>query len=123
MKLITAIKSKKMEVSEDSSIYKFKPFDFELIKINAFSEIPVPRSGHRVLCGSKYLYLFGGYNPTIPNNSVVLSEFWRFNFVTKMWQRRAQNKTLPKEAVSFATARKRQNMFVSVFTLTKITMR
>lgn len=44
--------------------YKFKPFEFTVLKNNHNpSQLPLARSGHRVVCNNAYLFSYGGFNP------------------------------------------------------------
>ncbi|XP_018320085.1 kelch domain-containing protein 10 homolog isoform X2 [Agrilus planipennis] len=106
--------------------YKFKIFQFEIVKPNRSNGIPLPRSGHRIVSDSANLYSFGGYNPLILNeegsrdeddfavNSYPLfQELWKFNFASKNWKRYNSRQTLPQELASNAVIR--EGNFLMVF--------
>lgn len=105
-------------------LYKFKPFCVEKVIPYNSSQIPQPRSGHRVVCDSKNLYSFGGYNPHIQNEEddnvdeiwvqsyPLFQELWRFNFASKKWLRYLNRRSLPKELASNAVIRKGNTLMV-----------
>lgn len=104
-------------------VYKFKPFVIEKVHPNVCSSLPKPRSGHRIVCDSKNLYSFGGYNPHIQNDEgsddeiwidsyPLFQELWRYNFASKKWIRYASQTSLPKELASNAVLRKGNTLMV-----------
>lgn len=103
--------------------YLFKPFQVERICPNNKSTLPQPRSGHRVVCDSKNLYSFGGYNPHIQNEDgsddeiwvesyPLFQELWKYNFASKTWTRYFNRRSLPKELASNAVIRKGNTLMV-----------
>ncbi|KAK5645440.1 hypothetical protein RI129_006740 [Pyrocoelia pectoralis] len=97
-------------------VYNFKLYKYE--KVNSNSKKPLPRSGHRIVCDTKNLYSFGGYNPLITQNGderdddelninsyPLFQELWRYNFATKQWKCYSGRRTLPQELASNAVIR------------------
>lgn len=96
--------------------YNFKPFHFEEIMPSVkCTQIPNPRSGHRIAADSKNLYVFGGYNPMfedyqdddaeLRNSFPLFQELWRFNYASKVWTRYNNIRSLPQELASNAVVR------------------
>lgn len=96
--------------------YSFKLLHCEVT--NSTNGTPLPRSGHRIVCDSKSLYSFGGYNPALNTNAEIESrnldtiytyplfqELWKYNFASKKWQKCCKQETLPKELASNAVIR------------------
>uniref|UniRef100_A0A8D8W8E5 Kelch domain-containing protein 10 homolog n=1 Tax=Cacopsylla melanoneura TaxID=428564 RepID=A0A8D8W8E5_9HEMI len=88
---------KSNSTSED--VYKFQPFKLCLeyktdIKkaVKYPNNFPMPRSGHRIVCNSRYIISYGGYNPrSVGSNNRVQSnelykEIWKFDCVHKKWR-------------------------------------
>lgn len=103
--------------------YHFKPFVIRKVHPNSCSPLPQPRSGHRIVCDSKNLYSFGGYNPHIQNDESsgdqiwvesypLFQELWRFNFAAKKWIRYSSQRSLPRELASNAVLRKGNTLMV-----------
>lgn len=103
--------------------YCFKPFVIEKIHPDNKTILPQPRSGHRVVCDSKNLYSFGGYNPHIQNEDgtadeiwvesyPLFQELWRYNFASRTWTRYYNRRSLPKELASNAVIRKGNTLMV-----------
>lgn len=103
--------------------YSFRPFHVERVFPCEKSQVPQPRSGHRVVCDSKNLYSFGGYNPHIQtedeNNDEIwiesyplFQELWRYNFAARKWLRYHNRRSLPKELASNAIIRKGNTLMV-----------
>lgn len=114
----------KMNNKNTKKQYEFKLFCVEkVIPSNKETCLPQPRSGHRIVCDSKNLYSFGGYNPHIhgenENNDEIwiesyplFQELWRFNFASNKWHRYCNRKTLPKELASNAVIRNGNTLMV-----------
>lgn len=94
--------------------YTFKPFVFVEVKPDRKQrgcEIPLPRSGHRVVADNCNLYSFGGYNPLLldmygdPNTYPLFQELWKFNFALKRWKKFCRQDSLPQELASNAVVR------------------
>lgn len=103
--------------------YVFKPFVRKKVSPQALSALPQPRSGHRIVCDSKNLYSFGGYNPHIQSNEgsndqvwvdsyPLFQELWRFNFASKKWVLYSSQRSLPRELASNAVLRKGNTLMV-----------
>ncbi|XP_031351552.1 kelch domain-containing protein 10 homolog isoform X1 [Photinus pyralis] len=101
-----------------NGVYVFKLYKYEKVKSN--SRTPLPRSGHRIVCDTKNLYSFGGYNPLITqsedevrddddelniNSYPLFQELWKYNFATKKWKCYSGRRTLPQELASNAVVR------------------
>ncbi|KAF2883774.1 hypothetical protein ILUMI_22406 [Ignelater luminosus] len=100
-----------MNQSENTNIYSFKLFDFHFVNVNpACTTIPSPRSGHRILCTARYIYLYGGYNPSL--NPPTCQDIWKFNFATRKWKRCAENQNIPNEVTSIAAVRRKHELLV-----------
>lgn len=96
--------------------YAFKIYAYEKIEANnkLSKRVPLPRSGHRIVCDTKNLYSFGGYNPSILNDEArnhdelsvhsfpLFQELWKFNFASKKWVRFNSRESLPQELASNA---------------------
>ncbi|KAI4460735.1 kelch domain-containing protein 10 [Holotrichia oblita] len=99
--------------------YTFKIYVDEKIDPNnkLSKRIPLPRSGHRIVCDTKNLYSFGGYNPSVLNDEhrnhdelsvhafPLFQELWKFNFASKKWVRFSSRESLPQELASNAVIR------------------
>lgn len=103
--------------------YAFQPFSVEKVIPSKKFGLPQPRSGHRVVCDSKNLYSFGGYNPHIQSEDEtddeiwvesypLFQELWRYNFASKKWHRYCSRRSLPKELASNAVIRKGNTLMV-----------
>jgi len=71
--------------------FAFKPYQFEVLKGTTI--VPLPRSGHRVVCDEGNLYSFGGYYLEMANNPLqvlpsqtLFQELWELNSVTNEWR-------------------------------------
>lgn len=97
-----------------SKMYVFRPFAMAEHKPQS-AERPKARSGHRIVCDSKNLYSYGGFNPGISdtdpemqNNSTwiaskpLFKELWKFNLITQRWKQLPQQKNMPNELASNA---------------------
>ena len=51
------------------------------------NEVPMPRSGHRIVTFNGQIFSFGGYNPNSGNSSEanLFQELWKFNLITNQW--------------------------------------
>lgn len=119
--LISPYESRKGLVSP----YEFRPFHVERVAPENKCALPQPRSGHRVVCDSKNLYSFGGYNPHIQNEDEnddeiwiesypLFQELWRYNFASRKWLRYCNRRSLPKELASNAVIRKGNTLMVYI---------
>lgn len=84
--------------------YSFKPYKF--VKCQPVTpkhnsngqQIPIPRSGHRIVCDNVNLYSYGGFNPNVPyydrvmgndedwnNYKPLFREVWKFNLASRIW--------------------------------------
>lgn len=98
--------------------YYFRAFKYEEIKPNKkHGRAPCPRSGHRIVAGTKHLYSFGGYNPLYSGFYVdtypLFQELWRFNYASKVWTLYTNRKSLPQELASNAVV-KRGNLLMVI---------
>ncbi|KAF5292018.1 hypothetical protein FQA39_LY14135 [Lamprigera yunnana] len=106
-----------MRNHKSKNIYVFKLYKYEKVKVAKNGKIPLPRSGHRIVCDSTNLYSFGGYNPLIIHNDdegrdedavnthPLFQELWKFNLATKKWKRFKGRQYLPQELASNAVIR------------------
>lgn len=93
--------------------YLFEPFKVTEVKCRG-SEIPRPRSGHRIACDDVNIYCFGGYNPltTEPVNRTdnptwsrmrpLFKELWSFSIATQKWKQHRVLENMPEELASNA---------------------
>lgn len=101
--------------------YNFRPLKYEpIVPLKQHGhKFPIARSGHRIVCDSKCLYSFGGYNPSprLQNHDIesrpLFREMWKYNFATRKWSKFDNSKTLPLELASNAVIR--LNNFLLVF--------
>lgn len=97
-----------------SKMYAFKPFVFIQHEPQSVQR-PKARSGHRIVCDSKNLYSYGGFNPGISDNDPdmendatwiaskpLFKELWKFNLITQRWKRLPGQKSMPNELASNA---------------------
>lgn len=105
--------------NKNSKPYSFKIFIYEKVEANnkLNKRIPLPRSGHRIVCDTKNLYSFGGYNPSVLNEEArnhdelsvhsfpLFQELWKFNLASKKWVRFNGRESLPQELASNAVIR------------------
>lgn len=93
--------------------YTFVPFKYKKLtplKTPGY-KVPFPRSGHRIVCDSKYLYSFGGYNPLrrLSNEGAgalpLFQEMWKYNYAAQKWIKFDNSKSLPMELASNAAVR------------------
>jgi len=73
------------------------------------TDMPFPRSGHRLLANDRYAVCIGGYNPSLWNEHntqdtyyPILKEVWLFNLLTHRWKKMQTNGVMPKELASHA---------------------
>lgn len=107
--------------------YSFKIFNYEKIEPSSATnkQTPLPRSGHRIVCDTKNLYSFGGYNPSTAENGStqeedqyavqsfpLFQELWKFNFASHKWTRFSSRETLPQELASNAVIRQGNYLMV-----------
>nr|XP_022917539.1 kelch domain-containing protein 10 homolog [Onthophagus taurus] len=110
--------------------YTFKLFKYEKVQVNKkiSRRIPLPRSGHRIVCDTKNLYSFGGYNPAVVRDNMeiedrdddelsihsfpLFQELWKFNFATRRWTRFNCRESLPPELASNAVIRRGNYLMV-----------
>ncbi|XP_013194616.1 kelch domain-containing protein 10 homolog [Amyelois transitella] len=92
--------------------YVFKPFKVTEVKFRGRT-CPRPRSGHRIVCDDVNVYLFGGYNPSLPFNvelesptwspsSPLFKELWTFSIARKRWRLHNLMENIPDELASNA---------------------
>lgn len=107
-------------------LYVFKVYEYEKVKPVKRRKTPLPRSGHRIVCDTKNLYSFGGYNPLTTGNEQdardedefninsypLFQELWKFNFASKKWNRYNGRQTLPQELASNAVIREGNYLMV-----------
>ncbi|KAF2356629.1 Galactose oxidase/kelch beta-propeller [Trinorchestia longiramus] len=95
-----------MNISTTVKPFGITPFKTTLVCTSSaptlnFAEeetIPLPRSGHRMVCVDQKLYIFGGYNPNIEAHcdpywqltKPLFAELWHFNTTTGTWGRMYQ---------------------------------
>lgn len=62
-------------------------FDFEAgnwVSISVQGDAPAPRNGHSVAAVGRKVYLYGGYNETVPGK--YLGDLWAFDLDTLTWE-------------------------------------
>lgn len=67
------------------------------------SQLPIPRSGHRIIYFNGQIFSFGGYNPNTENLDhlhTLLQELWKFNLITKKWQKIELSGLVPSSTAS-----------------------
>lgn len=105
-------------------LYCFRAFKYEEIKPNKkHGKPPCPRSGHRIVAGTKHLYSFGGYNPCYVDTYPLFKELWRFNYASKVWTLYTNRKSLPQELASNAVVRRGNLLMVNPFKYLILTFR
>lgn len=105
--------------------YSFKPL--RLIRCRYKTDqnvlqIPMARSGHRIIASDSHLYSLGGYNPdsnpiiTRRDACILFQELWAFNFATSSWKLLldADNSEMPRELASNALAIYNNVLIVSI---------
>ncbi|KAK5640434.1 hypothetical protein RI129_011245 [Pyrocoelia pectoralis] len=97
-------------MSENDNRYSFKLFDFQLLEPSKDDPVPEQRSGHRIVCNSKSLYLYGGYNPIAPNNGY--QELWEYNFSLKKWRKFDIKDNFPEEVISCSVLRRQDKLVI-----------
>ncbi|XP_018018414.1 kelch domain-containing protein 10 [Hyalella azteca] len=91
---------------EKSSLFGITPFKTTLVcsssppvqTLDKEDKVPLPRSGHRMVCVDRRLFILGGYNPNLEDNcdpfwqltKPLFAELWRFNTVTDTWTKMFQ---------------------------------
>uniref|UniRef100_A0A1E1VXG3 SOCS box domain-containing protein n=1 Tax=Pectinophora gossypiella TaxID=13191 RepID=A0A1E1VXG3_PECGO len=94
--------------------YIFEPFKVTEVRCRG-TEIPRPRSGHRISCDDVHIYCFGGYNPN-PSLSLVgqvenptwtparplFRELWSFHIASRQWKQHRVVENMPEELASNA---------------------
>lgn len=105
----------------------FEPFMVTEVKSRG-SEIPRPRSGHRIACDDVNIYCFGGYNPnpSLPVTSgqidnptwtparPLFRELWSFSLATRRWKQHKVVENMPEELASNAMCMHGKHLMVSV---------
>ncbi|XP_031355710.1 kelch domain-containing protein 10-like [Photinus pyralis] len=97
-------------MNDTDSQYTFKLFNFELVESSEDCPVPEPRNAHRIVCNSKSLYLYGGYNPKAANDGY--QELWEFNFCTKRWRMFDITGNFPEEVISCSVLRRKDKLVV-----------
>lgn len=87
---------------------------FELIPPASGSDCPLERSGHRILVDDGNMYVLGGYNPVVVDESTVedeeelckriFVEMWRFNFFLRQWRQLQMTGDCPKYLASHSAS-------------------
>lgn len=108
-----------------STEYSFKMFRVD--KLQCACKPPLPRSGHRIVCDSRNMYAFGGYNPLtmrheddiendhddfFEDSFPLFQELWRYNYATRRWNRYRFRNTFPEELASNAVIREGNYLMV-----------
>ncbi|XP_014370287.2 kelch domain-containing protein 10 homolog [Papilio machaon] len=100
-------------MTSSSQDYIFEPFKVTEVKFRG-SEVPRPRSGHRIVCDDINIYCFGGYNPVLPLNSIqrvdptwspqrpLFKELWSYCIATRKWTQHKVVQNMPEELASNA---------------------
>ncbi|XP_068224111.1 kelch domain-containing protein 10-like [Palaemon carinicauda] len=113
-------------MSTKKGLYKFKPLVFHPVRprgnLKDGTPLPMPRSGHRIVCYGMSFYSFGGYNPKIPTDEYLddtwqrthplFQELWRFNIVSSTWTRIEGTGGMPEELASHSAVQLGPNMLV-----------
>lgn len=110
---------------KSSTQYAFKMFCVD--KLECACKPPLPRSGHRIVCDSRNMYSFGGYNPLTmrhdddieydqddfsENTFPLFQELWKYNYATRCWKRCRGRNTFPEELASNAVIREGNYLMV-----------
>ena len=95
------------------STYKFQLYNWKRHKVSttrySYSEgdqtrrkrnVPIARSGHRMVYHDGRLYAFGGYNPGLPEREQLFREMWEYNIATRRWKQIEMNGTVPQNLAS-----------------------
>lgn len=106
--------------------FLFEPFKVAEVQCRG-SEIPRPRSGHRIACDDVNVYCFGGYNP-VPSEPVnrtdnptwtparpLFRELWSFSIATQKWKQHRVVENMPEELASNAMCMNGRYLMVSVY--------
>ncbi|KAK3880199.1 hypothetical protein Pcinc_007664 [Petrolisthes cinctipes] len=113
-------------MSSSKGIYRFKPLVFHFVRprgnLKDGTPMPMPRSGHRIVCHGLSFYSFGGYNPKIGPNEYLddtwlmtnplFQELWQFNTVSQKWTRVEGAGRMPEELASHSAVQLGHNMLV-----------
>ncbi|KAK7007729.1 Kelch domain-containing protein 10 [Halocaridina rubra] len=113
-------------MSTKKGLYKFKPLVFQPVKpignLKDGTPLPMPRSGHRIVCYGMSFYSFGGYNPKISSDDYLdeiwhrtqplFQELWKFNIVSNTWTRIEGLGSMPEELASHSAVQVGPNMLV-----------
>lgn len=105
--------------------FLFEPFKVTEVQCRG-SEIPRPRSGHRIACDDVNVYCFGGYNP-VPSEPVnrtdnptwtparpLFRELWSFSIATQKWKQHRVVENMPEELASNAMCMNGRYLMVSI---------
>ncbi|XP_047491266.1 kelch domain-containing protein 10-like [Penaeus chinensis] len=106
--------------------YEFKPLVFQPVRprgnLKDGTPLPMPRSGHRIVCFGLSFYSFGSYNPKITTSEYpddtwqrthpLFHELWQFNIVSSTWTRIEGAGSMPEELASHSAVRLGPNMLV-----------
>lgn len=113
-------------MTSSSQDYIFEPFKVTEVKFRG-SEVPRPRSGHRIVCDDVNIYCFGGYNPVLPLNSIqrvdptwsphrpLFKELWSYCIATRKWKQHKVVQNMPEELASNAMCMNGRYLMVSSF--------
>lgn len=139
-----------LDLLKDSSLlhnlepFRFAPYQLEVIQpsdtrsgtsdaLNEYGAVddgstflrPHPRSGHRVAVDNHYIYVYGGYNPSIsPTDPYLLAqtnwrqtnplfqELWRFSKLTRTWTLLKTTGSQPRELASHCASLLNRNTLV-----------
>jgi N-acetylneuraminic acid mutarotase len=114
-------------------LYSFKPYRWTIVQpqldpwpiSRQKGNIPIPRSGHRMIYFEGHLYSFGGFNPKLINGEFsndeesdsseyypLFMELWQFNTATRRWRKIPITGEVPEQLAShtalFVTRPKRK---------------
>ena len=65
-----------------------------------YRDIPIARSGHRMVFHDGRLYAFGGYNPILPEREQLFRELWEYNIATRRWKQIEMQGSVPQNLAS-----------------------
>ena len=81
-------------------VYKTKYIQSEGEQTRRKRDVPIARSGHRMVFHDGRLYAFGGYNPILPEREQLFREMWEYNIATRRWKQIEMQGSVPQNLAS-----------------------
>ena len=81
-------------------VYKTKYIQSEGEHARRKRDVPIARSGHRMVFHDGRLYAFGGYNPILPEREQLFREMWEYNIATRRWKQIEMQGSVPQNLAS-----------------------